>query len=203
MPASAALTLRSRLDAPPADVWRAITDLRSVDEERGPWLSQAAPFGYDRLTDSLAGWSDPLFTTTVWAGGVVPVDQASFHLDVFEDRRRLVSHGRSLWFRSFRHERVLEARDGRVELVDRVLFEPSLPGLGTVLLPLVAALYEARHRVLRARHGSPEPAPPRADRTLGAGAEQETALVAGGILGIFLAGLTAALLLRRRDRGED
>lgn len=56
--------------------------------------------------------------------------------------------------RLWEHERSVAADgDRRCVLADRVRFEPRLPVPGTLVRPLVAAVFSHRHRRLRRRFG--------------------------------------------------
>lgn len=200
MPASLALTLRSTLKVAPDVLWDEVTQVERVNQELGG-LSLRLPFGYDRLEPTLIRRDEPAVHGTVLAGGVVPVERMAMHLETLEPGR-FVEKSESWWFRHWRHERVVKEAEAGCQVVDRVVCEPRLPGLAVVLLPVLARLFERRHRHLRAQYGSPQADAPRAQRTLGAGAEQEAALVVGGAVlsAAVLTGVIAWFVRNRRRR---
>lgn len=197
MPASLAISVRSALDADAEAVWSAVTRLQQVNEELG-WLSLKLPFGYDRVEASLVRANEPVCHGSLVAYGAVPIDRWSFGLEQVDDGR-FVERSSTLWFKSWRHERVVEERGEGSAIVDRIVAVPRLPGFAVFLAPLIARLFAARHRRLRNQFGSPDTGAPRVERTLGAGAEQEAAVVVGGtVLAVVAAGVTAYLLRKRK-----
>jgi len=114
---------------------------------------------------------------------------------------RSSERGATLWFSAWRHERAIEVRDGGCTVVDRVVAEPYLPGAAVVALPLLARRFEREHSELRRAYGTPDKRVPKAERTLAAGAEQEAAVVAGGLLVVLtVVGAAIAYLIGRSQR---
>ena len=74
-------------------------------------------------------------------------------MEAVEPGRGFREHSRTLSQRSWIHERSLELTDDGVRLVDRITFEPRIPGAGAILAPLLHLVFRNRHRKLVGRFG--------------------------------------------------
>jgi len=155
MPLSPEATIEQSSDLAdsPEQVWAHATSMAGINDELRPWLRMTAPAGLtDLASEPVLG--RPWFHSWLLAFGVVPCER--MHLCLVEldlEGRRLVEQSQMVWMRSWRHERAVEALEGGCRITDRVTPVPRIPGLGGVARAGVRALFQHRHRVLRARFG--------------------------------------------------
>jgi hypothetical protein len=201
MPASFALTIRSHVRASRDDVWEHATSIHGINAELGPWIRISHPAGQPRLIDEQTTSDRSAINVTILLGGIIPVDRMGLHIERWTPGSSLREHNASILHKRWIFDRSLQdTADGSCEIVDRLVYEPRLPGIGYFTLPLVARIIQSRHRTLRKLFGSDETAPPRTTRTCGAGAEEEAAAVAVGVGVVAVAvavGVWAATRARR------
>jgi ligand-binding SRPBCC domain-containing protein len=143
------VTRSSYVDAPPDAVWARARTLAGVNDELRPLVRMTAP-SRDATID------DAPFTSVMLAGGLLPFDL--HFLKIAEVRERgFLERSSSLLQRRWEHERTVEPEGQGSRVTDRVTFEPRLPGAAVVTTPLVAKVFEHRHKRLTrrgARRGS-------------------------------------------------
>ena len=159
----------SHLPVAAADVWaRAVTE-RGINDELRPLLRMTFPRRLRGLTIDEVEVGVPLGRSWILLGGLVPVDYDDLLLAELEPGRCFLERSRTLSFKVWQHERIVEPDgDHACRVTDRLGFElrPALariPGSARLARAIVAALFRHRHRRL-ARHHS-DAAPPSAGQS--------------------------------------
>ena len=140
--------IASRLRAPPERVWAHATSMAGINHELGPLLRMTHPPGMTSIGDLSPPLGMPLFRSIILLFGVLPIDFDDVTLEVFEPRRSFRERSPTLSQRQWTHERSLEPTDDGVRLLDRITFEPKIPGAGAILAPLLHLVFRNRHRKL-------------------------------------------------------
>ncbi len=142
------LNITSNLPAPLADVWHKVSTMEGVNDELTPFIRMTSPNGMRRLPFTHASSKQPLFASWLLLFGVLPFDRHQLRLDeVWEGGFRENSY--SLIHRVWRHERVIVPNNLSCTLTDTVRFEPRVPLLGYVLLPVIRFIFQHRHKRLQ------------------------------------------------------
>lgn len=151
-----AITVRSRLAAPREAVWRHATSMRGVNAELSPWLRMTVPRrARGRTLDDAPVDGSVFFHSLLLAGGVLPFDRHALRLDRIETGRGFHERSASWMQRAWLHRRSLdEVAPGVCEVVDQVEPSPRLSLLQPLVVRIVRALFEHRHRRLRRIFGS-------------------------------------------------
>lgn len=145
------LEFESNLAAPYDQVWAAVTTLEGVNRELSPWVRMTSPPAArgKSLVDAPLG--EVAFTSTLLGLGVLPFDRHALRLETAEPGHFL-ERSSSLLQRSWEHERWVEPVAGGTRVRDRLRIEPRLAPAALVRR-VVRALFDWRHRKLRARFG--------------------------------------------------
>jgi ligand-binding SRPBCC domain-containing protein len=146
MPTRYRLTIASRLDADAATVWAHASSIAGVNAELAP-LHMSAPAG--AVLDERAPLGTPAFVSVVSLWRVVPIDLHELTLVAFEPGRSFHECSRSLLQRRWEHVRhILPEAGGGCVVTDEVTFRPR--AFGPLVRPIIARVFERRHRALRA-----------------------------------------------------
>jgi ligand-binding SRPBCC domain-containing protein len=140
--------IASHLRASPERVWAHATSMAGINHELAPLLRMTHPPGVTALGDLQPPLGTPLFRSIILLFGIVPIDFDDVILEAMEPGRGFRERSRTLSQRTWLHERSIEPLDEGVRLVDRVAFEPRVPGAGGVLAPLLHLVFRNRHRKL-------------------------------------------------------
>jgi hypothetical protein len=153
------LTFGSRLARPAGEVWNVVGTMRGVNAELGPWLRMTVPEGAETMRVEDAPLGKELFASWVLFLGV-PIDRHYFKLERVDPGRGFREKSRSWTEARWVHERsvVPAGRDACV-LTDRLEMSPRVRAMAPLLVRVVTAVFQHRHRRLRARFGE-APAPP-------------------------------------------
>ncbi len=145
------------LAAGAAEVWRAATTWEGIEGELRPLLRMTTPRGGPL---DLAAVEPPARLGRSWLllFGVLPIDADDIGILSIDDSGPAYGfreRSQMLALRRWHLDReVSPAGEGRCTVIDRVAFEPRVPGTGAVLLAVVRALFRHRHRRLRRRWGA-------------------------------------------------
>jgi ligand-binding SRPBCC domain-containing protein len=139
----------SEVAAPPDRVWARVASLEGINHELGPWLRMTSPRGAELSVDQV-----PLgrkwFRSWVLLLGVIPFDYDDLRVERLEPGRGFLERSTMLSARVWEHERTLDpVNGGGTRIMDRVSFEPRLPGTARLHRAVVAAIFRHRHRRLR------------------------------------------------------
>jgi hypothetical protein len=146
--------LASDLSADAGALLAHATAMSGVNAELGPLLRMTAPRAYRNMTLFDAPVGQPLFRSWVLFAGVLPIDFDHLSFESIDRDSGFVESSTMLSMRSWRHERRVTARgpDGKSgsRLIDRITFEPRIPGTGKILASVAKAVFSHRHARLRA-----------------------------------------------------
>lgn len=143
------LQFESTLPITPDTAWRWITDVDLLRAEMRPWLRMSVPPGVRSLDDLTLVPGRPLFTSSLWLLGCLPMGHSHLTLESLEPGHGFVECSLMTGMRLWRHERTLHVVEGGVRLCDRLTFEPYLAA--TLVRTLTRFFFHQRHRVLRHR----------------------------------------------------
>lgn len=152
MKTSFSFQITSSLAAPLEKVWQRVNTLRGVNEELMPLLRMTAPNGKAHLSFAQAPLHRPIFASWLLLFGLVPFDRHLLQLDeVWDGGFR--ENSTSLVHRAWRHERMVVTSDTGCSVTDALEFEPRIPPIGYLLLPIVGRIFQHRHRRLKTMFG--------------------------------------------------
>ena len=146
-------TVRSRLQAPPAEVWQGVGRMAGVNWELWPLVRMTHPPALDRFDPATFPIGRRAFRSWLLLGGVLPVDYDDLTFASLEPGRGFLERSCLLSARLWEHERTLEVTPGGCYLTDRVRFVPRVLGTGAALGPIYRAAFRYRHSRLRRRFG--------------------------------------------------
>jgi hypothetical protein len=145
--------IASTLRARPAAVWERAMSAAGINDELGPLLRMTVPRGVESL--DLHGLEPgPLGRSWLLLFGLVPIDYDEIELERIEPGRGFLERSTMLSQRLWEHERTIEPdAGGGATIADRLAWEPRLPLPGSLLRPLIAAVFRHRHKRLRRHFG--------------------------------------------------
>jgi ligand-binding SRPBCC domain-containing protein len=140
----------SVVPASPDVVWSRVSTIEGVNDELMPLARMTCPRRYAgmRLDPSVVPLRERAFRSWILLFGILPVDFDDLTLLRIEPGRGFLEQSPMLSQRLWIHERSLEPVAGGCRVTDRIRFEPRLPGLGHVLLPVFRFFFRHRHRRL-------------------------------------------------------
>jgi hypothetical protein len=158
--------ISSVIPASAEQLWRELGNPRSIARETGAWLGRTAPAGLRNRTLHTACVGRDLGASWILLLSIVPIGRQNTTIAARIAGERIELSSRTWATASWRHDRLLETRDGRTVLRDRVSFEVShrvarVPGGEALLVGIVERTFRRRHRRLaaRARAGADPAAP--------------------------------------------
>ena len=132
----------SELAADADRVWAHATSMAGVNAELQQWLRMTTPRG------------EFAFHSWLLLGGVLPFDRHALGFEAMEPAQRWFHERSSSWVqREWVHRRSIEALGSGCRLTDRVTCVPRVAMAEAVVGRIVAAVFEHRHRRLRAMFG--------------------------------------------------
>ncbi len=148
----------SVVPATPERVWARVSTMEGVNHELMPLVRMTCPRRYAglRLDPAIVPLGVRAFRSWVFALGILPVDWDDLTLVRIEPGRGFLEDSTMLSQRRWVHERTLAPVDGGCRVTDHIRFEPRLPGLGGVFLPLFRFFFRHRHRRLARYFGTKE-----------------------------------------------
>ena len=142
--------MSSVVPATPARVWARVSTMAGVNYELRPLVSMTCPRRYAglRLDPDLVPLGERIFRSWILLLGILPIDWDDLTLVRIERGVGFLESSTMLSQRRWVHERTLAAVDGGCRVTDHITFEPRLPGLGRVFLPVFRFFFRHRHRRL-------------------------------------------------------
>jgi ligand-binding SRPBCC domain-containing protein len=150
----AAVVEASLLAATPAAVWERVASMTGVNAELMPLVRMTFPRGAERIDTVAHTAGKPLFRSVLLLFGVLPIDVHQVALAKLDPGVGFLECSSSLLHRRWIHERRLEPEGENTKIRDRVSFESRVPFLGTLLAPIVRAIFRHRHERLRRHFGT-------------------------------------------------
>lgn len=138
----------STVPASPERVWARVTTFEGVNHELGPLVHMTCPRAFRTIDPAVVPLGRPWFRSWLLLFGVLPFDWDHLTIVAIEPGRGFHEDSTMLSQRRWVHRRTLEAVDGATRVTDRVEFEPRVPGVGALLLPVFRAVFRRRHRRL-------------------------------------------------------
>lgn len=140
------LEFRSDLNVGPIKVWRWITSFEGINAELSPYVSMSAPEGVRNINDVDIILGKPLFRSWLKLFGFIPIDYLDVTLVAFDEGSCLIEQSRMASMKLWRHERRIIPNVSGTTLVDKLTFEPKLPGF--IVKTVVKILFDNRHKKL-------------------------------------------------------
>jgi ligand-binding SRPBCC domain-containing protein len=139
--------ISSTVSASPSEAWRWITSIEGISAELAPYLRMSVPRGITALPDLKIEAGVPLFRSTIYLFGVLPVDYSKLTLLSLDEGVGFIEQSPMGSMRLWRHERTIQALTSGCRIADSLSFEPRfMPGLAAWV---VKQLFTHRHKVLR------------------------------------------------------
>jgi ligand-binding SRPBCC domain-containing protein len=146
--------VRSRLGAPPAQVWERVITPEGINSELMPICRMTMPRGLQTLEPSEIELGKPLGRSWILLFGFLPIDYDEINLIRLEPEKGFLERSKMLSQSVWEHERTIEPDGENGSLIsDRVRFEPRLGALARPLLPVFRTVFRHRHRRLRKHFG--------------------------------------------------
>jgi ligand-binding SRPBCC domain-containing protein len=143
----------SLLSATPDAVWDRVSTFEGINDELRPLMRMTAPARVRALEPDDVVLGERLFRSWVLLFGVVPIDYDDLTLVALEPGRGFHERSRMMSMRVWEHERRLTAENGGCRVVDRLTFQPRMPGMGPLLVRFIRLTFRHRHRRLRRHFG--------------------------------------------------
>ena len=144
----------SELAADADRVWAHATSMAGVNAELQPWLRMTSPRGVELRPQVIQPPGEFAFHSWLLLGGVLPFDRHALGFEAMEPAQRWFHERSSSWVqREWVHRRSIEALGSGCRLTDRVTCVPRVAMAEAVVGRIVAAVFEHRHRRLRAMFG--------------------------------------------------
>jgi ligand-binding SRPBCC domain-containing protein len=151
---SAEISIASRLDATPAQVWDRVTTPAGITDEMRPYLRMTVPAGVEKLDPERIELGEKIGRSWILLFGLIPFDYDDLTLVRLEPGRSFLERSQMLSQRSWEHERTLEpSGDSTCLITDRVRWQPRLGLPGAPLRPMIAWFFRHRHKRLRRHFG--------------------------------------------------
>lgn len=143
-------TVSSTVPASPDRVWARVSTFAGVNYELMPLARMTCPrrWAGAALDPARVPLRTRVFRSWILLFGVLPVDWDDLAFERLDAGRGFHESSTMLSQRRWIHERTLEPVDGGCRVTDRIRFEPRLPGLGRVFLPVFQLFFRHRHRRL-------------------------------------------------------
>jgi ligand-binding SRPBCC domain-containing protein len=143
------LTLESEVSASPADAWRWISSVKSIQAEMWPYFRMTAPRGIESIGDLDVKPGKVLFRSRVYLFGFLPIDHSDMTLIELRDGEGFIEESPMGSMKSWRHDRKVEPTNGGSRIVDHLTFEPRW--IRGVTAWFINTVFKHRHKVIR-RH---------------------------------------------------
>jgi len=155
--AAIVLEFRSDIARPAEDVWSRISTMAGVNAELSPYVRMTHPRAMSAIGDVEIVPGEVVFHSWLLLFGVVPFDRHAFAFERVTVGRDFVEESTSWLQRRWRHERAVVERAGGCTVTDRLTIEPRIGVTAPLERAIVRALFDHRHRRLRAAYMPPAP----------------------------------------------
>lgn len=146
-------SFETRLRVPAAEVWSHAMSIEGVNRELAPLVRMTAPAQRRKFELHEIELGRRVMRSWILAFGIVPVDYDDVTFVELDPGRRFLERSPMLTQRVWEHERVIEPAPHGCVVFDRVRFEPRVPWIGFVLLPVYRLVFANRHRRLAGLFG--------------------------------------------------
>lgn len=148
MQQSFTFSITSRIKADKASVWYHMSSMAGVNLELSPYIKMTYPKDKANLSDLSTQFisGETIFVSFLLLFGLIPIDVHFLRLDAFDKGISFTENSVSLLQESWKHHRILIQTSAEcVDVTDTVTFQPRLPLLGHLLLPMVRFVFRGRH----------------------------------------------------------
>ncbi len=153
-PRPAEITVSSRLDATPAQVWERVITPDGIRDEMHPYLRMTLPAGVERLDPESIELGKKIGRSWILLFGLLPFDYDDITVVRLEPERGFLERSAMLSQRVWEHERSLEpVPNGGCLITDRVSWQPRFGLPGRPLRPVITWFFGHRHKRLQRRFG--------------------------------------------------
>lgn len=144
----------SDLTSPAELVWAHATSMAGVNAELQPWLRMTVPRGAELQPRVIRPPGGLAFQSWLLIGGVLPFDRHALGFEAMEPTEFGFHERSSSWLqREWVHWRSIEPTPSGCRLTDRVTCVPRVRIAEAVVGRIVRAVFDHRHRRLRAMFG--------------------------------------------------
>ena len=133
----------------PDVVWARVSTFEGINDELQPLMRMTAPASVRALEPSDVVLGERIFRSWVLLFGVLPIDFDDLTLVALEPARGFHERSRMMSMRVWEHERRLSAEGEGCRIVDRLSFQPRLPGMGLLIERFIRMAFRHRHKRLR------------------------------------------------------
>lgn len=152
-PRSAEITVSSRLDASPAEVWSRVITPEGINDEMRPYLRMTLPPGVEQLDPESIELGKPIGRSWILLFGLLPFDYDDVTVVRLDPERGFLERSQMLSQRSWEHERSIEPDGSGCLITDRVSWQPRLGLPARPLRPVIGWFFRHRHKRLQRYFG--------------------------------------------------
>ncbi|MBS1613192.1 MAG: hypothetical protein JST49_10255 [Bacteroidetes bacterium] len=141
-------SIQSKVNADKQALWQHVTQMQNVNYELLPIVRMTYPADRAALNGADVPLHTPLFTSVLLLFSIIPIDLHHLAFDKIDDGNAFYENSTTLTHKYWKHTRTLTATDGGTWVKDEVTFQPRLPLLGHLFLPVYKQVFAHRHRRL-------------------------------------------------------
>ena len=147
-------TQKSTLTTSPEKLWTDITQFKNINYELMPFARMTCPKHLNTLAPDTIPLDTPLFKSIILLLGIIPIDLHCLQISQFKPQQGFWENSSSMMHRTWQHTRTLTPiNEHNTQISDTLLFEPRLPFVGYLLLPIYKMVFENRHQKLIRKYG--------------------------------------------------
>jgi hypothetical protein len=124
--------------------------MQNVNYELMPIVRMTFPANKATINGQQVPMHTPSFTSILLLFGFIPIDLHHLTFDKIIEGECYYENSTTLTHKFWKHTRILTVVDNGTMVNDEVTFQPRVPLLGYLLLPLYKATFNHRHRRLSA-----------------------------------------------------
>lgn len=138
-------SIQSKVNADKQVLWQHVTQMQNVNYELLPIVRMTYPKDRAALNGADVPLHTPLFTSVLLLFSIIPIDLHYLAFDRIDEGNAFYEYSTTLTHRYWKHTRSLTATDGGTLVKDEVTFQPRLPLLGYIFLPIYKQVFKHRH----------------------------------------------------------
>ena len=132
------------------EIWRHITQMKNVNAELRPYAKMTFPADKAELDKRELPVNETLFVSVILLFGFIPADLHYLKFDRLETGYAFYENSTTVTHRYWKHTRSIIEKGNSFLVRDEVHFEPRVPIIGYLMLPLYKTIFKNRHRKLTA-----------------------------------------------------
>lgn len=138
-------SIQSKVNADKQALWQHVTQMQNVNYELLPVVRMTYPADRAALNGVDVPLHTPLFTSVLLLFSILPIDLHHLAFDRIDKCNAFYEHSTTLTHTYWKHTRTLIATTGGTIVKDEVTFQPRLPLLGYIFLPIYKQVFAHRH----------------------------------------------------------